>query len=317
MNISELQSSRESYLAVRDALGFMNRAAKILLPDFVQFVAAQGLAGPIRTQAALDWACHGSSTRGVAGQASRLSLVRGFLTFLRANFPETEVPGDRLLASPRRPQPYIFSQAEISKLMEAAAQLGPRGSLRPYTYQTLIGLLASTGLRIGEALRLKITDLCLEYDPLHLRILQTKFHKSRLVPLHPTTAANLRLYAQRVLSSAMRVCQMPSLSLNEEPTSSTFLLQRWLARMAPQLEWRPTDERLRPSWHSLRHTFAVRRLTTWCQAGADVQSLAPYLSIYLGYVSPEESYLYLSATPELLGAAAESFQRYALKGGAS
>jgi integrase/recombinase XerD len=171
--------------------------------------------------------------------------------------------------------------------------------------------------RIGEALRLKITDLCLEYDPLHLRILQTKFHKSRLVPLHPTTAANLRLYAQRRTQLGYAGLS-DAFFVSERGTHLKYLpLQRWLARTAPQLEWRPTDERRRPSWHSLRHTFAVRRLTTWSQAGADVQSLAPYLSIYLGHVSPEESYWYLSATPELLGAAAESFQRYALEGGAS
>jgi integrase len=155
MNANDLSLRVECYVGLRRALGYAVHSEEKLLKDFVQFLSASDVTGPIRAQLAIDWACTPSPRRGPAGQASRLKLVRGFLSHLRAAVPETEVPGPGVLAPIRRPIPYLYSPDEIDALLKAASQLGPKQSLRPHTYVTLIGLLASTGLRVGEALRLK------------------------------------------------------------------------------------------------------------------------------------------------------------------
>ena len=150
----------------------------------------------VEPQIALDWACMPSPGRGLAGQTSRLKVVRGFLSHLQAAMPETEVPGPGMLAKVRRPKPYLYSRQQIETLIAAASLLRPKGSLRPHTFATLIGLIASTGLRVSEAIGLTVRDMHLDADPSHFEVLQTKFRKSRLVPLHSTTADQLRLYAQ-------------------------------------------------------------------------------------------------------------------------
>lgn len=151
MKETDLHTRRNAYLARREALGLSTRACQKLLQNFVAYLEKHGAGNPLRAQLAVDWACSTSATCGASGQAARLGLARGFLTHLNASLPETEIPDKHLLAAPRRPQPYILSAAEISRLLEEAARTGPRGSLRPHTHQTLFGLLASTGLRPSEA----------------------------------------------------------------------------------------------------------------------------------------------------------------------
>jgi len=311
MNVADLKLSMERYLAVRDALGFTNRIEKVLLPDFVKFVEEHSVSGPIRAELAVEWACASASRHETSGQVRRLSIVRGFLSHLRATVPETEVPAFGLIAGARRPQPYLFTQAQLDVLLQAASRLGPRGSLRADTYGTLIGLLASTGLRIGEAIRLTIGDVQLDIDPPRLQIRETKFNKSRIVPIHPTTAAALNHYAEQRhrfgydgLSDAFFVSEQGTYLVRD-------LVGAAFRRMTRQLGMWPSDGRRGPTLHSLRHGFAIRRLVTWYRAKTDVNALTPNLSIYLGHVSPQESYWYLTATPELLSAAADRFECYA------
>ena len=133
----------ESYLAVREAMGHSVRAERKLLGEFLDFVDQKGSAGPIRAEWALDWACMLSPRRGVGGQAGRLSVVRNFLTYLRAFIAETEVPHHGLLSGPNRRKPYLFSAEEIRCMLAATMELGPRNSLRPHTYNAVLGLLAS------------------------------------------------------------------------------------------------------------------------------------------------------------------------------
>src|SRR5262249_44455971 len=159
-----------------------------------QFLASQNVSSPIRAQMAIDWACAPAPGRGLAGKTSRLKVVRGFLSHLRAALPETEVPGPRVLQPLRRTSPYLYSQSDIEALMQEALQLGPKRFLRPYAYCTLMGLLASSGRRVGEALRLNMKDVRLGAPPPHLHIVEGKFQKSRLVPLHATTAEKLAAY---------------------------------------------------------------------------------------------------------------------------
>lgn len=196
MSQRHLSLHLDASLSFREALGFQMRVERTLLRDFIRYIEGRGEDGPIRAQWAVEWACALSARRGPGGAAQRLSMARGFLTYLRATIPETEVPDHALVASFRRPSPYLFPPDQISALRQDAQKVGPRGALRPHTLSTLIGLLASTGLRVGEARRLMVTDVWLANDPPCLHIRDTKFHKSRLVPLHPSTAEHLRHYTR-------------------------------------------------------------------------------------------------------------------------
>jgi integrase/recombinase XerD len=295
MTVVELNARLDSYLAVRSALGFRLQAERTLLRSFIQFLDSRAELHPIRAQMAVEWACSSSTTRGGAGQAVRLSMARKFLLHLRATVPETEIPDRGLITYARRPRPYIFSEEEIERLIASALTCGPADSLRRYTLATVIGMLAATGLRVGEALRLKDEEVKLDELPARLVIRDTKFHKSRIVPLHATVAGMLRRYSnerkrlQYPLSEAFFVSEK-----GEHLNHNT--LWRWFARLTKKLGMWPSSGR-RPCLHCMRHSFAVRRMLAWYREGADVQALLPTLSVYLGHVRPQESYWYLTATP--------------------
>jgi integrase/recombinase XerD len=165
MHAAFLDTQLVAYLSLREALGFQRRAEKILLPDFVACVQGQGITGPIRAQLAFEWACQTSASRGPSGAARRLSMARGVLLYRRASAPDTDVPHPGWLPSPRRPKPYLLPSTQRAALMEGAQESRPRGSLRPHTLSTLIGLLASTGLRVGEAMRLQSDHVQLDRKP--------------------------------------------------------------------------------------------------------------------------------------------------------
>ena len=314
MSDGALHLHRDAYLSVREALGFQMRAERTLLHDFVGFLETHTATGPIRAQCAVDWACASSARRGTGGAAQRLSMARGFLTYLRASMPDTEVPDSGLVASFRRPTPYLCTPQQITALIQAAQLLGPRDSLRPYTVATVIGLLASTGLRVGEAIRLTMGDMRLDHVPPLLHMRETKFHKSRLVPLHPTTAAQLRRYrAMRTAFCYDALSDAVFVSAQGQALTHTAL-GSCFAPLCRQLGLWPTDGGRRPSLHALRHAFAITRIRHWYQEGRDMQALIPHLSVYLGHVRPQESYWYLTATPELFTAAALRFQQYAVGG---
>jgi integrase len=290
MKRGDLLLHLEAFLALENALGFPVRARERLLRDFVGFIETQGMGGPITAQVAFDWACAASERRGISGQAARLSVVRRFLLYLSAAIPATEVPDAALVARPRRRRPFLFSAEEIRLLLKAALSLGPAASLRPYTVSTLIGLLASAGLRASEALHLTSEDVLLELDSPRLEIRETKFHKSRLVPIHATVADKLREYAEQ------------RRRLNYDGLSDSFFISergrriRYMAfyntfqKLVSGLGIRTMDGGRRPSLHSLRHGFAVDRLRTWYQQGADVRANLPHLSVYLGHLEPAHTY---------------------------
>jgi integrase/recombinase XerD len=304
----------ECYLAVRKALGHACRSEEKLLKNFVQFLERNGVSGPIRAQTAIEWVCAPAHGPAPSGQTNRLRVVRGFLSHLQAFEFETEVPGPGVLPPLRRPLPYLYSADEIARLMQEALRLGPHGSLRPHTYVALIGLLASCGLRVGEALRLKVQEVRLSGSHPHLQVVQTKFRKSRLVPLHPSCAEKIAQYAAQrkrlgydALSEAFFVSERGA-HLSYQTCHQTF---SGLAQRAGICKRPGTG---RPGLHSLRHVFAVNRMIEWHRAGMNVRELVPHLSVYLGHIQPAHTYWYLTATPELLSAAAEVFCQYAQGG---
>jgi integrase len=222
-----------------------------------------------------------------------------------------------LVAAFRRPKPYLLTPPQIAGLIRAAQDMGPRGSLRPHTFSTFLGVLASTGLRVGEAIRLTIQDVHLDTTPPVLHIRETKFHKSRLVPLHPTTVGPLRHYTA-VRTTLHYGALSDVFFISEQGLALTHdVLGQWFAQLCRRLGLVPTAGGRRPSLRALRHAFAIERIRRWYQEGVEVQALLPHLSIYLGHVRPQESYWYLTATPELLSAAALRFQQYAAPGDAS
>src|ERR1700736_5168282 len=172
MKPDDLWLHLEAYLALKKALGFPLGVRERLLRDFVVFAEINGIKGTISAQVAFDWACSVSERCGTGGRAARLSVARQFLSHLSAVVSGIEVPSATLLARPRRRKPFLFSAKEISRLLKAALSLRPQASLRPHTLSTLFGLLASSGIRPSEALKLTFRDVLLDLDPQRLKILK-------------------------------------------------------------------------------------------------------------------------------------------------
>lgn len=298
----------DDYLTVRRRLGFKLDKPEALLTDFADYVDRIGHDGPITVELALAWVV--SSSSGRASRAARLAAVRGFARHQAAFEPATEIPPAGLLGrGPRRKQPHIYSDEEIAALLNQASLLSPRDGLCPRTYVTLFGLLASTGLRPSEACRLEVGDVDLIRGVLTVR--ETKFRKSRLVPMHPTTTQALTHYAAfrdaaAVASRSARFFRTErTLALTADAVYSTF------ARLRQHLGWTSHGRARRPRVCDLRHTFAVRRLLGWYADGVDVNSRILALSTYLGHAGVADTYWYLSAVPELMAIASQRFERLA------
>jgi integrase len=300
--MSKLREQFADYLKLRRALGYRLERAEKLVPQFLDHLDRLGR-DVVTVEDALGWA------QLPAGDpdwwAFRLSAVRGFAGYLHALDPAHEVPpADLLPRRPRRAAPYLYSEAEIAALIAAADRL--RGRLRQATYRTLIGLLAVTGMRVGEAIRLDCRDVDLDHGVVTVR--EGKFGKSRELPLHPSTVAALRRY----LRQRDRHRPAPASDAALISPAGTRLLycnvHATFRRLRAHAGLRSAT--CRPRIHDLRHTFAVRTLLEWYRAGVDVRARLPLLSTYLGHVHPKDSYWYLSAAPELLTLAGQRLDEH-------
>jgi integrase/recombinase XerD len=293
--VTTLREALADYLRIRRRVGFEMPQDGRLLEGFVEFLERAG-AQRITTELALKWArlpVHAHPHRW----HQRLGVARGFARHLATIDPASEVPSKDLLPGHRpRIAPYIYTDEEIAALIAAARRLRPL--LRAARHQTLIGLLAVTGIRPGEALALGRQDVDLRHGVLHVRAGKQK--KQREVPLHESTTSALREYARQ------RDARFPT------PSTPAFFISARGRRMARGelnqtftklirevgLEGRGVRARPRP--HDLRHAFAVRTLLEWQRAGEDIDRRMPLLSTYLGHVDPASTYWYLEAVPELL-----------------
>lgn len=301
-----LRQHLQQYLQLRRRLGFKLRDAGSMLSKFVRFAQRQH-ATFVTTQLALRWAtqpvdCH------PALWTTRLSRVRQFARYVSAVDPRTEIPPHGLLPHRyRRKPPYLYSDQEVRALIAAAQQLPSPRHLRGATYATLFGLLAATGMRVGEALGLDRADVDLAQALLTVR--QTKGNKARLVPLHPSTNQALRRY-ERLRD---RVCprpQSPRFFLSERGGALTYWIVRyWFIQVSRQIGLRQPADRHGPRIHELRHRFSIRTLVHWYRTGQDVEAHLPELATYLGHGHVTDTYWYLSATPELLHWATRRWQR--------
>jgi len=304
--MTALRSALAGYLALRRALGSRLERAEKLLDQFAGYLEAQD-ASVITTAHAVTWASlpENASPRWLA---MRMSAVRGFASYLSAIDSRHEVPPAGLFRDRQhRPVPYLYSAADITALMTAAGSLN--GAQRRAAYRALTGLLAVTGCRIGEAIRLDDEDI--DDDSGTLLIRQSKSGRPRTVPLHPTTTAGLRAY-QRVRDRT-RPHPLPRTDalfttltgarLNYPGTCTTF-------RRLVTLAGLPERPGARPTIHGLRHSMAVTTLLEWCRDGQDVRARIPQLSAMPGHSGPRDTYYYLHAAPELLALAGNRLTAY-------
>lgn len=305
-NRKTMTSKVEQYLAWRRDLGYRLYSEGAYLRTFGEYADGLKHRGPMTTELALRWA-RLPATKDPLLWARRLEIVRCFAKYLAIFEPETEVPQQRLLGpAHRRNTPHVYTDEELCTLIAAGRRLQPTDRLRPRNYSTLIGLLACTGLRISEALRFTRSDFDSEQGVLQIR--ETKFRKSRLVPLHPSATEQLVAYA----SDRDRLMPAPvtdrffvsdrTRSLSYSQVGTTF---RQICDGAGIVG---RGHRSRPVLQDLRHTFACRRVERWYDSGEDVTHCIAALSTYLGHAAIHCTYWYLTATPELLEKAASRFQ---------
>jgi len=281
----------ENYIGIQRATGRVFRTQSGLLRDFARYAEARG-GHTVRAATVLEWAARGPTSGTCHG---RLQVVRRFARFVHAEDTRHEIPPAGAFGPrPARRVPYIYSPTEIQRLLEAAADLTPQGSLRPKTYVTMLGLIAATGLRISEALALRIDDITSD----GLVIIETKFRKSRLVPIHPTTRRALNEYLSARerhagTDHAVFVSEWGT-GLCYSTVIATFL------KLIRRIGIHPGVGMKGPRIHDLRHTFAVRSLE---QCAGDHEAIARHmvaLSTYLGHTHLADTYWYLEATPCLL-----------------
>jgi integrase len=300
-----LRPSLADYLALRRALGYQLNRPEKLLNQFVTHLEATGQ-DEVTVGSALDWAqlpCNGDSN----WWGYRLSVVRGFATYLHALDPAHEVPAAELL--PQRPQratPYLYSHADVAALMAATSSLST--PLRRATLATLIGLLAVTGMRVGEAIALDRGDIDLSSGRLLVRY--GKFGKTRELWLHPTTLTVLKEY-QRLRDWAAPPTGTAAFFVSAAGTRLLCCnVHHTFHRLVKLAGLTPRSASCRPRIHDLRHSFAVQAMIDAYTAGQDGQARLTLLSTWLGHVDPAHTYWYLSASPELMTLAGQRLETH-------
>ncbi len=302
MSGQTLQTALVEYLAVRRSLGFKLARDGLLLEQFVSFCQRAG-ASRVTSELALAWVS-APVNASPGWLAIRLTVVRGFARWLQASDPATEVPPTGWLPPRRRATPYLYSADDVAALLAAARRV--HWPLSAASYETLIALLAVTGLRIGEAIRLDRSDLS-PGEGL-LTIAGSKSGTSRQLLLHPSTVDALSCYLRRrgKLSPAPGG---PALFVHPAGNRLNYpAVQQMFKVLLGRAGIQPRPGRRPPTIHGLRHSFAVNTLIRWYREGADVQARLPQLSTWLGHADPRWSYWYLSASPELFALAAERLQ---------
>jgi integrase/recombinase XerD len=280
----------DRYLALRRAAGFHLANSEYLLRSFARFGAARGETH-VRTATAIEWA---SQSPSVAQRDTRFKTVCRFARDMHAEDDRHDVlPRDHFGYRKTRRMPYIYSSVEIHRLMQAAGHLGPPASWRSQTYATLIGLLAATGLRVGEALALQVSDV----TPNGLLIRHAKFQKTRLVPLHSTTDASLQRYLTRRREAPVRGSHV---FITDEGQPLPYWDVHRTFRTLLKTAGLGLARGRRPCLHALRHTFAVRALEGSPAGRRRVDQHMVALATYMGHVNINATYWYLEITPELL-----------------
>jgi integrase/recombinase XerD len=298
-----LKKAARDYVALRRSLGFKLEWVPNSLADFVRFLEKQR-ADYITVPLALEWAQRNQEVKPITA-AGRLSVVRSFARYRSATDPRTQIPPLGLLGCrSRRVPPYLYTDAETQSLLKAARQMP---GLHGLTYYCLLGLLSVTGLRISEALSLRAQDVDLEQRM--LTIVATKFGKSRLVPIHSSTAEELTKYA-RERDRVFRRNLIYFFVTRRGNRFTAGAIRHVFHRLSRQIGLRSPNASHGPRLHDFRHSFAVKTLVNWYRSGEKVEQCLPVLSTYLGHRNVTDTYWYLTACPELLGLAVTRFERH-------
>jgi len=301
--MNSLYKAVKDYIEMRRALGYKMARTAVLLPQFVKFLRQQG-SSVITIPLALQWAQNNRQAQP-AEWAQRLTIVRCFARHWSATDPRTQIPPWSLLPHrPKRARPYLYSDEEVHRLLEAARGLG---GLRGLTYYCFFGLLCVTGMRLGEALNLRPENVDLLAGVLTVR--GAKFGKSRLVPIHAST--------QRVFSEYVRFRdrtfnrQLFYFFVSKRGNRlDGGEVHRTFYKLSRQIGLRgPTDSH-GPRLHDFRHRLAVRTLVQWYRSGRDVERRLPVLSTFLGHAHVSDTYWYLTACPELMGLAVKRLEKH-------
>jgi integrase len=307
--MNTLGEALQDYLQLRRGLGYKLHDAGLLLPRFVRFMDERK-AKHITSRLALEWVQSAISVQP-AEWARRLVFVRGFARYRSATDARTEIPPVGLLPHRHaRARPYLYSEEDVLRLMDAALKLPtswPSTPLRPWVFHCLLGLLSVTGLRISEALNLKLGDVDLDQGVLTIR--STKFGRWRLVPIHPTTCAVLTEYLRRRAKVFGRQASTHVFVTRRGTRLDGGHVHRTFYALSRSTGLRAPDAGKGPRLHDFRHRFALLTLTRWHQSDEDAARRLPVLSTYLGHVSVANTYWYLNAWPRLMAQALTRMER--------
>ena len=302
----------EKYLSNRRSLGFALANDEIMLRKFAEY-ADRGQHEHLTVELATEWArC--SKVQSPITWARRIEILRGFALYLRRVDSDTEVPPTDLFGpSHRRLVPHVYTEAEVLDLLEASKLLTPRDGLRPATCRTIFGLLASTGLRISEAINLRRPDFD---SKLHvLRIKEAKFHKERLVCLHSTVIEALQAYEKLRDDVVPRPATDHFFLLDNGKSANGRQINYALRWLCHKMGWTPRGDHKHHRLHDFRHTFIVRNVLRAYENGIDADHAVLALSAYVGHARVTDTYWYFTGIPELMGVAAERFRVYAQEAG--
>ena len=312
---ASMQHLVQDYLDERRGLGFALAGPGSQLLAFARFADASGHCGPLTRQLITSWARDEAKRATPLTWARRLEIIRPFAKHrarieVGTHVPETDTFG----RNRRRLAPHLYTDQEIVDLLAAAGRLSPKGALRPVTYRTLFGLIAATGLRVSEALRLQCADVDLDAGMLTVR--QTKFAKSRLVPLHPTTVRALKQYLALRQRHLPMVQDGPFLASARGMALAKRTVHGVFDQLRKQLGWTARGGHAAPRIHDLRHTFICRRVRLWHEHGTDIDNAMVALSTYVGHAKVSDTYWYLTAAPDLMSVAGRRFEQFAEVGDA-
>ena len=304
-----MQEAVERYLQDRRRLGFALTAPATELARFARYADTRDHRGPLTQELLLGWAREHVHRTSDVTAARRLEIVLPFAAHYRQFEPATEIPPRGILGrGHRRLAPHIYTDQEIIELLDAAGRLTLTWPLRALTHRSLYGLIAAAGLRLSEALMLTLGDVDPQAAALTVR--QTKFHKSRRLPLHPSAVRELELYRQARDRCQSTEDSAPFFVSHDGGHLPARTVENVFRSLQQGLGWRARGDHPYPRIHDLRHTMAVRRLQRWRESGQSIDHAMFWLCTYLGHAKISDTYWYLSGIPELMDTIGARFERF-------
>ena len=304
----------QRYLRERRQLGFVMPAPATELMRFARFADSRGHLGPITQELQTAWARKHVQRTSAVTAARRLEILRPFVAHYRQFEVDSDIPPTGVLGrGHRRLAPHIYTDEELQALLNAARAMKPTGQMRAMTYFTLFGLIAAAGLRLSEALRLNLQDV--DLDEATITVRQTKFRKSRLLPIDASVVQALGQYRKIHDRFANSSAAAPFFVSSQGRSLPRDAVEYAFKCIRSRLQWQARGDHAHPRIHDLRHTFAVRRVQRWHEANVSIEHGIFWLCTYLGHAKISDTYWYLTGVPELMDLVGSKFERYAYDGG--